>query len=56
MKEHSSKGTLSLIPSGKMASEVEKYVNSNDLHGLTQFFDMEVFKKSYNEIKKFTIN
>eukprot|EP00347_Sterkiella_histriomuscorum_P012706 403367531 len=56
MKEHTARGTtLGMIPSGKMATQVEKYVNSNDVHGLETFFDHEVFRKSYNEIKKQTL-
>ena len=39
--------TLNFVPSGKMADMVEKYVNSQDVHGLETFFDHEVFKKSY---------
>ena len=35
-----------------MAAMVEKYVNSNDVHGLETFFDHEVFRKSYLELKK----
>lgn len=31
---------------------VDKYVNNNDVHGLETFFDLEVFRKSYFEVKK----
>lgn len=31
---------------------VEKYVNNNESHGLETFFDHEVFRAAYTEIKK----
>lgn len=44
--------TLNFVPVPKMAIMLEKYVNSNETHGLETFFDHEVFRKSYHEIKK----
>lgn len=46
------KCTLNFVPIPKMASMLEKYVNSNDIHELETFFDHEVFRKSYHEVRK----
>ena len=46
------KCTLNFVPVFKMASMLDKYVNSNDSHGLETFFDHEVFRKSYHEVRK----
>ena len=35
-----------------MVAMVEKYVNTNQSHSLETFFDHEVFKATYNEIKR----
>lgn len=35
-----------------MAQMVEKFVNTSEPHCLETFFDHEVFKAAYNEIKK----
>jgi len=35
-----------------MTTMLEKYVNSNEAHGLETFFDHEVFRKSYHEVRK----
>ena len=48
--------TLNYVPANKMASLIDKYVCTTDPHGLEQFFDMEVFKKSYYEVKKYFID
>jgi len=48
----SEKCTLNFVPVPKMATMLDKYVNSNEAHGLETFFDHEVFRKSYHEIKK----
>ena len=34
---------------------LEKSVNSNEAHGLETFFDHEVFRKSYQEVKKYCL-
>lgn len=39
-----------------MLNMLEKYVNSNDSHGLETFFDHEVFRKSYHEVRKTLID
>ena len=39
-----------------MLSMLEKYVGSNDAHGLETFFDHEVFRKSYHEVRKTLID
>ena len=53
MKE---KCTLNFVPVEKMANMMEKYVNSNDSHGLETFFDHEVFRKSYHEVRKLLLD
>lgn len=53
MKENS---TLNLVPVHKMASMIDKYVSSNDSHALATFFDHEVFRKSYHEIRRTLID
>jgi hypothetical protein len=50
------KCTLNFVPVNKMATMLEKYVNSNEAHGLETFFDHEVFRKSYHEIRKTMID
>lgn len=35
---------------------IDKYVTSNDSHALETFFDHEVFRKSYHEIRKSIID
>ena len=49
MRENS---RLNLVPAHKMASMIDKYVSSNDSHVLETFFDHEVFRKSYHEIRR----
>ena len=49
MRENS---RLNLVPAHKMASMIDKYVTSNDSHTLETFFDHEVFRKSYHEIRR----
>ena len=49
MKDHCS---LNLVPVHKMASMIDKYVSSNEAHGLETFFDHEVFRKSYHEVRR----
>lgn len=44
--------TLNFVPASRMASMVEKYVTCNEAHGLETFFDHEVFRAAYTEIKK----
>ena len=44
--------TINFVSASKMAAMVENYVNQNDSHALELFFDHEVFKASYNEVKK----
>lgn len=46
------KCSLNFVPPTKMSVMLEKYVNSNDTHGLETFFDHEVFRKSYHEVRK----
>ena len=46
------KCTLNFVPVNKMASMLEKYVTNGEAHGLETFFDHEVFRKSYHEIRK----
>ena len=48
--------TLNLVPAHKMASMIDKYVSSNDSHALETFFDHEVFRKSYHEIRRSIID
>lgn len=53
MKTHmNEKCTLNFVPTNKMATVLEKYVNNNEAHILETFFDHEVFRKSYHEVKK----
>ena len=49
MRENSS---LCLVPVSKMAAMIDKYVSSNDSHALETFFDHEVFRKSYHELRR----
>ena len=49
MRENS---RLNLVPVHKMASMIDKYVSSTDSHALETFFDHEVFRKSYHEIRR----
>lgn len=44
--------TINFVSASKMAAMVENYVNQNDSHALELFFDHEVFKAAYNEVKK----
>ena len=44
--------TLNFVMPNKMAAMVENYVNCSDSNALEMFFDHEVFKAAYNEIKK----
>jgi hypothetical protein len=44
--------TLNFVPAARMAATIEKYVNNNEAHGLETFFDHEVFRASYQEIRK----
>lgn len=44
--------TLNFVPASRMSAMVEKYVNTNESHGLETFFDHEVFRAAYSEIKK----
>ncbi|TNV82300.1 hypothetical protein FGO68_gene4878 [Halteria grandinella] len=44
--------TLNFIPTSRMASTIEKYVNKDEPRGLETFFDHEVFKAAYQDIKK----
>ena len=46
------KCTLNFVPVSKMATMLDKYVNNNEAHGLETFFDHEVFRKSYHEVRK----
>ena len=46
------KCTLNFVPVTKMASMLDKCVNSNEIHGLETFFDHDVFRRSYQEVKK----
>ena len=39
-----------------MAAMIDKYVSSNDSHALATFFDHEVFRKSYHEIRRTLID
>ena len=43
---------LNLVPVHKMAGMIDKYVSSNDSHALETFFDHEVFRKSYHELRR----
>lgn len=47
---------LSLIPSNKMAQMIDRYVVSNETHGLETFIDHEVFRRSYHEIRRSIID
>ena len=44
--------TINFVPVSRMSQMVEKYVNNSDSHGLETFFDHEVFRAAYTEIKK----
>ena len=44
--------SLNLIPTNKMAQMIERYVSSNETHGLETFVDHEIFRKSYHEIRR----
>jgi hypothetical protein len=44
--------TLNFVPASRMSAMVEKFVNTNESHGLETFFDHEVFRAAYSEIKK----
>ena len=44
--------TLNFVPVSRMSQMVEKYVNNSESHGLETFFDHEVFRAAYTEIKK----
>ncbi len=44
--------TLNFVPAARMSAMVDKYVNSNESHGLETFFDHEVFRAAYTEIRK----
>ena len=48
--------TLNLIPIHKMSSMIDRYVSSNEAHALETFFDHEVFRKSYHEVRKSMID
>ena len=51
-KAMNEKCTLNLVPTNKMLTMLNKYVSSNDAHELETFFDHEVFRKSYHEVRK----
>ena len=53
MKEQCS---LNLVPVTKMSSMIDKYVSSNEAHALETFFDHEVFRKSYHEVRRSLID
>jgi hypothetical protein len=44
--------TLNLIPTSKVANVIERYVTSNEAHGIETFVDHEIFRKSYHEIRR----
>ena len=44
--------SLNLVSAGKMAQVIDKYVQHNDTHLLETFFDHEVFRKSYHEVRR----
>lgn len=46
------KCTLNFVPVQKMAVMLDKCVNSGESHALETFFDHEVFRRSYQEVKK----
>lgn len=46
------KCTLNFVPVDKMATMLDKCVNSNESHALENFFDHDVFRRSYQEVKK----
>ena len=46
------KCTLNFVPVTKMALMLDKCVNSNESHALETFFDHDVFRRSYQEVKK----
>ena len=48
--------TLNLVPLTKMSNMIEKFVGSNEAHALETFFDHEVFRKSYHEVRKSLID
>ena len=39
-----------------MCSMIDKFVSSNEAHALETFFDHEVFRKSYHEVRKSLID
>ena len=43
---------LKLVPTNKFAQMIERYVQSNETHGLETFIDHEVFRKSYHEVRR----
>ena len=44
--------SLKLVPTNKLANVIERYVQSNETHGLETFIDHEVFRKSYHEVRR----
>ena len=44
--------TLNFIPATRMAAMVEKFVSCNEAHCLETFFDHEVFRQAYTDMKK----
>jgi len=48
--------SLNLIPTSKMAQMIERYVTSNESHGLETFVDHEIFRKSYHEVRRSLID
>lgn len=44
--------TLKLVPTNKFAQMIERYVQSNETHGLETFIDHEIFRKSYHEVRR----
>ena len=48
--------SLNLVPINKMSSMIDKYVTTNEAHALETFFDHEVFRKSYHEVRKSMID
>ena len=46
------KCTLNFVPVNKMVTILEKSVTQNESHALETFFDHEIFRKGYFEIKK----
>ena len=39
-----------------MCNMIDKFVSSNEAHALETFFDHEVFRKSYHEVRKSLID